>query len=48
MSCGLWQQLVVPWAEFQHSVVYCAIGQCRRKRLEAYINAKGGYYENLL
>ena len=27
---GLWQWLVATWAEFQHSVVYCATEQCRK------------------
>ena len=34
--CGLRQQLVATWAEFQHSVVYYVTDQCR-KRLEACI-----------
>ena len=29
--CGLQQWLVVTWAEFQHSVVYYATDQCRKK-----------------
>ena len=37
----------VAWAEFQHSVVYHAIDQCR-KRLKACINAEGGHSEHLL
>jgi len=44
---GLQQQLVATWAEFQHSVVYCATEQCR-KTLEACINAEGGHSEHLL
>jgi len=43
----LWQRLVATWAEFQHSVVYYATDQCR-KRLEACINAEGGHSEHLL
>jgi len=38
--CGLWQRLVATWTEFQHSVVYYATDQCR-KRLEACIIAEG-------
>ena len=45
--CGLRQRLVATWAEFQHSVMYYATDQCR-KRLEACINAKGGHSEHLL
>jgi len=45
--CGLRQRLVATWAEFQHSVVYYATGQCR-KRLVACINAEGGHSEHLL
>jgi len=30
-SWGLWQRLVVTWAEFQHSMVYYATDQCRKK-----------------
>ena len=45
--CGLRQRLVATWAEFQHSMVYCATDQCR-KRLEACINAEGGHSEHLL
>jgi len=45
--CGLRQQLVATWAEFQHSMVCCATDQCR-KRLEACINAEGGHSEHLL
>ena len=41
------QWLVATWVEFQHSEVYCATGQCR-KRLEACINAEGGHSEHLL
>ena len=41
------QRLVATWAEFQHSVVYCATDQCR-KRLEACTNAEGGHSEHLL
>ena len=37
----------VAWAEFQHSVVYHAIDQCR-KRLKACINAESGHSEHLL
>jgi len=44
---GLQQWLVATWAEFQHSVVYYATDQCR-KRLEACINAEGGHSEHLL
>jgi len=44
---GYRQRLVATWAEFQHSVVYCATDQCR-KRLEACINAEGGHSEHLL
>jgi len=44
---GLQQQLVVTWAEFQHSMVYYANDQCR-KRLEVCINAEGGHSEHLL
>jgi len=44
---GLQQRLVATWAEFQHSVVYYATEQCR-KRLEAYINGEGGHSEQLL
>ena len=43
---GLRQRLVATWTEFQHSVVYCATDQCR-KRLEACINAEGGHSEHL-
>ena len=46
-SWGLRQRLVATWAEFQHSVVYYATDQCR-KRLEACINAEGGQSEHLL
>ena len=45
--CGLLQWLVATWAEFQHSVVYCAHDQCQ-KRLEAYTNAEGGHSEHLM
>ena len=45
--CGLRQRLVATWAEFQHSVVYYATDQCR-KRLEACIHSKGGHFEHLL
>jgi len=45
--CGLRQRLVATWAEFQHSMVYYATDQCR-KRLEACINAEGGHSEHLL
>jgi len=45
--CGLQQQLVATWAEFQHRVVYYATEQCR-ERLEACINAEGGHSEHLL
>ena len=45
--CGLRQRLVATWAECQHSVVYYATDQCR-KRLEACINAEGGHSEHLL
>ena len=38
---------VATWAEFQHSVVYYATDQCR-KRLETCINAEGGHSEHLL
>jgi len=44
---GLRQRLVATWAEFQHSVMYYATEQCR-KRLEACINAEGGHSEHLL
>ena len=44
---GLRQRLVATWAEFQHSVVYYATDQCR-KRLEACINADSGHSERLL
>jgi len=44
---GLQQRLVAIWAEFQHSVVYYATDQCR-KRLEACTNAEGGHSEHLL
>ena len=37
-ACG--SGLCATWAEFQHSVVYYATDQCRR-RLEACINAVG-------
>jgi len=40
----LWQRLA---ATFQHSVVYYATDQCRR-RLEACINAEGGHYEHCM
>jgi len=43
----LWQRLDATWAEFQHSVVYYATEQCR-KRLEACIHAEGGHSEHLL
>jgi len=43
----LWQQLVATWAEFQHSVVYYATDQ-RRKRLEACTKAEDGHPEDLL
>jgi len=43
----LWQRLVATWAEFQHSVVYDATDQWR-KRLEACIHAEGGHFEHLL
>jgi len=45
--CGLRQRLVATWAEFQHSVVYCATDQCR-ERLEASTNAESGHSEHLL
>ena len=45
--CGFRQQLVVTWAEFQHSVVYYATER-RRRSLEAYINAEGGHFEHFL
>ena len=44
---GLLQRLVATWAEFQHSMVFYATDQCR-KRLEACINAEGGHSEHLL
>jgi len=44
---GLRQRLVATWAEFQHSVVYYATNQCR-KRMEACINAENDHYEHLL
>jgi len=40
------RRLVATWAEFQHSVVYYATDQCRKK-LEASINAKDGHSEHL-
>jgi len=43
----LWQRLVATWAEYQHSVVYYATDQCR-KRLKACFHAKGGHSEHLL
>jgi len=36
------QRLVATWTEFQHSVVYYATDQCR-KRLESCVNAEGGH-----
>jgi len=45
--CGLRQQHVATLAKFQHSVVYCATDQCR-KRLEACINVEGGHSDHLL
>jgi len=39
--------IVVTWAEFQHSMVYYATDQCQ-KRLEACINAEHGHSEHLL
>ena len=44
---GWWQRLVATWAEFQHSVLYYATDQCR-KRLKACINADSGHSERLL
>ena len=44
---GLWQQLVATWDEFQHTVVYYATDQCR-KRLEACINIERGHTEHWL
>ena len=44
-ACG--SGLLQHWAEFQHSVVYYATDQCR-KRLEACINAEGRHSEHLL
>jgi len=44
---ALRQRLVATWAEFQHSLVYYATDQCR-KRLEACINAEGGHSKHLL
>jgi len=44
---GLQQRLVATWAEFQHSLVYYATDQCRKK-LEACINAERGHSEHLL
>ena len=41
---GLRQRLVATWAEFQHSMVYYATDQCR-KRPEACINAEAGHSE---
>ena len=46
-ALGLRQRLVGTWAEFQHSVVYYATDQCR-KRLEACIYAEGGHSEHCL
>jgi len=43
----LWQRLVATWAEYQHSVVYYATDQCR-KRLKACFHAEGGHSEHLL
>ena len=40
------QRLVATWTEFQHSVVYDAIDQWR-KRLEACIHAEGGHSEHM-
>jgi len=45
--CSLQQWLVETWAAFQHSVVYYATDQCR-KRLEACTNAECGHSEHLL
>jgi len=42
----LGQRFVETLAEFQHSVVYYAADQCR-KRLEACTNAEGGHSEHL-
>jgi len=44
---GLRKRLVTTLAEFQHSMVYYATDQCR-KRLKACINAEGGQFEHLL
>jgi len=44
---GLRQRLLATRAKFQHSVVYYATDQ-RRKRLEACLNAEGGNSEHLL
>jgi len=41
------QRPFTTWAEFQHSLVYYATGQCR-KRLEANTNAEGHNSEHLL
>ena len=40
-------RLVATWAEFQHSVVYCATDLCR-KRLEACINTERDQSEHSL
>ena len=47
IDTDMWQQLVATWAEFQHSKVYCATDQCR-KRQEACVHAEGGHCEHLL
>jgi len=41
------KRLVATWAEFQQSVVDCAVDQWR-KRLEACIRAEGCHFEHLL
>jgi len=41
------KRLVAIWAEFQQSMVDCAVDQWR-KRLEACICAEGGHFEHLL
>jgi len=43
----LQQRLIATWVEFQHSVVYYATAQCR-KRLEACVNEESGHSEHLL
>ena len=42
---GLRQQLVATWAEFQHSMVYCATDQFRKDwKHHACINAERGHW----